>query len=191
MNIFNLSEEYLSLMAEIEEADGVLTEELEERLAVNEQNVHDKLRAYRYVKLMLESNVTLIDDEIERLNTIKKSKINTIERIKETMLNAILIFGEDGKSGNKKLDYYDFKLWTTNRQVLNVEREEEFNNPDYIRYSIGDKLSTEEYKKVKSLGISLDKVVTSINKVDLLADLKAGVKIEGAEIKIKPSLTIK
>jgi hypothetical protein len=191
MNIFNLSTEYLQLMSEIEELDGELTPELEERLSINQDNVRMKLKAYRYIKLMLDGDINVIDNEIERLSALKKSKNNTIDRIKETMLNAVLIFGDDGKSGNKKMDYPDFKLWTTNRQVLNIEREEEFNNPDYIKISIGDKLNWEDYNKIKQLDIGLEKVSTSISRTELLADLKLGVEVEGAEIKIKPSLTVK
>ncbi len=191
MNIFNLSTEYLQLMSEIEELDGELTPELEERLSINQDNVRMKLKAYRYIKLMLDGDINVIDNEIERLSALKKSKNNTIDRIKETMLNAVLIFGDDDKSGNKKMDYPDFKLWTTNRQVLSIEKEEEFNNPDYIKISIGDKLNWEDYNKIKQLDIGLEKVSTSINRIELLSDLKAGVEVEGAEIKIKPSLTVK
>ncbi len=191
MNIFNLTEEYLQLMRDIEEAEGELTPELEAALEINQKNIESKLRAYRYMILMLKGHVVTIEEEAERLNNLAKSKEKTIERLRDTILQAVLLFGEDGKSGNKKMDFVDFKLWTTNRQSVHIEQPDDFNNPDYLRYKIGDKLDVNSMNNILEICPDLSKIEKSISLVDLAADLKAGVEIEGVSFITKPSLTIK
>jgi len=195
MNIFNLSEEYLQLMSEIEELEGEITPEVAERLVINANNVHNKLRNYRYVILMMNGDINIIDDEIERLSKLKKSKTNAVNRLKQVMLDAVLLFGNDGKSGNKKMDFPDFKLWTTNRKSVFFFNEETFNNKEYLRYTIGDNLNVEQVEKIKTLlkadMVELEKINSSINKTLIKEELEAGVEIEGVELVTKASLTIK
>lgn len=190
MNIFQISEEYLKLMNDLEESEGVLTEELEERLKVNSDNIYEKLKAYRYIKLMLESDINMISDEINRLKAIEKSKTLAIERIKDTMLVATLLFGDTGKSGNKKLDYPDFKLYTVNKKAVVIEDELSFINSDYVRYSISEKLTEDELAKLVHIkpDVTADKVIL---KKELLSDLTDGVEVEGASVVIKPYINIK
>ena len=190
MNIFQISEEYLKLMNDLEESEGVLTEELEERLRVNSNNIYEKLKAYRYIKLMLESDVNMISDEINRLSNIKKSKTLAIERIKDVMLTSTLIFGDTGKTGNKKLDYPDFKLYTVNKKVVSIEDELSFTNPNYVRYSVSEVLTKEELDKVSTIkpDITADKLLL---KKEILSDLTEGVEIEGAAVVIKPYINIR
>jgi hypothetical protein len=191
MNIFNLTEEYLKLMRDIEDAEGELTPELAEALEINQKNVESKLKAYRYMILMLKGHLTVIEDEVNRLRNLAKSKESTIDRLRDTMLQAVLLFGEDGKSGNKKLDFIDFKLWTTNRQSAKVENPDEFNNPDYVLYKIGDKLDTRYLNQILEICPDITKIEKVIDNTTLTNDLKLGVDVEGVSLITKPSLTIK
>jgi len=191
-NIFNLEQEYLQLISEIEELDGEITPEIEERLAINSQNVHNKLRSYRYITLMIDGDIRVIDDEIERLKNLKESKSKAIERVRKVMLDAVLLFGTDGKSGNKKMDFAEFKMWTTNRKSVFISNEDTFNNTDYLNYKLGNNLNKETFDKISKLIEGEEvKVSTAINKTAIKEALEAGGEVNGAILINKPSLTIK
>jgi hypothetical protein len=191
MNIFNLTEEYLNLISEIEELEGELTPELEERLRINQSNFEYKLRNYRYIILMLNSDINMIKDEIDRLKSISESKLKSIDRLKENMLQAVLLFGADGKSGNKKLEFSDFKLWTTNRESVQILDEDNFNDPLYTAYSTTTKFTKDQLEKIEKDIKSLDTISKSISKTLIKEAIKEGVEVDGAQIVVKPSLTIK
>ena len=63
----------------------------------------------------------LIKDESERLANLKKSKESLIDKLKGKVLNATTIFGYDGKSGNKKLDFDTLKVYTVNKDKIEVD----------------------------------------------------------------------
>jgi exo-beta-1,3-glucanase (GH17 family) len=192
-NIFNLSEEYIKLMYDIEECDGELTEELLNRLNVNATDVEQKVKAYDYIMKYAASDIATIDCEIERLNKIKQSKTNLIDRLKKVLLNVTLLMGYSGKTGNKKLDYDTLKLYTVGKDKLCFANEDTFNNVDFIDYNLSlSKLNDEEVLKVAEI---LNKEVTSvkhIQKTELLKKLKSGeVFLEDVTVINEPYIVIK
>ena len=78
-NLFEIKDEYLKLLDEVRENDGVITEELESKLAMTIDNMHEKCHAYRSYMLTLKGENNVIDDEIKRLQAIKKRNNNTID----------------------------------------------------------------------------------------------------------------
>ena len=51
------------------------------------------------------ADIAAIDAEAKRLAELKKSKAKVIERLSNTLIDAINQFGETSKSGSKFLDY--------------------------------------------------------------------------------------
>ena len=48
-NIYEIADDYIAVIAEIEDNEGELTEDLEKRLQITEDELEEKLRAYRSV----------------------------------------------------------------------------------------------------------------------------------------------
>ena len=81
MNIFEISKELESVFDELEENGGELTDELEEKLSISQDEFRSKVDAYLSVIRHTESDVDCCDKEIKRLQAVKKSKQNAIERL--------------------------------------------------------------------------------------------------------------
>jgi len=92
-NIYNITTEFLQLEAQLIENGGELTEELSQALQINKDELQHKSIQYGYVIKSLSDNVDAIDNEIKRLQAIKKANENAIDRLKDTLSNAMQLFG--------------------------------------------------------------------------------------------------
>lgn len=126
MNIFEISRELDSIFDELEENGGELTEELEEQLSISQDEFTSKVKAYLSVIKRTESDVECCDKEIKRLQDVKRSKQNSIEKLKNILIWAIDKFGEVNKSGNKYIDLGTDKLTIRNSEKVVV-------NDDYAK----------------------------------------------------------
>lgn len=91
MNLYNIKSEYLAIAQEL--AEGELTPELEQALMITESNLQEKAINYGYVIKNFESEVDIIDEEIKRLNVLKKARINAVEKLKTNISDAMQLFG--------------------------------------------------------------------------------------------------
>jgi len=90
-SLYNIEQEYLEIANQLE--DGELSPELETALAINEQQLQGKAVAYAYVIKESEDTVSAIDSEIKRLQGLKKTEQNKAKRLKETISNAMELYG--------------------------------------------------------------------------------------------------
>jgi len=120
-NIFDIGQEYLDIMNEIEECEGVLTPELEAKLSISQDELEKKLKAYHHIIQSNKSDILTCEAEIERLTSTKLVKQNIIDKLRERILQATLLYGETGKSGNKKLKFDTIQTYTTNRDSINID----------------------------------------------------------------------
>ena len=120
MNIFNISQELEDIFLQIEENGGEITPELEERLAITEDKLHDKLDSYRRVYSKFMSDAKTCKEEETRIAKLRKTKENQAERLKDTMLAAVQQFGALGKSGNRLINLPDAKLYTKSSACTEV-----------------------------------------------------------------------
>lgn len=91
MNLFNIKQEYLNIAMQL--TDGELTPELEQALEITMENLNDKAVNYGYVIKNFESEVDIIDAEIKRLQELKRSRINAVEKLKTNITEAMELFG--------------------------------------------------------------------------------------------------
>jgi hypothetical protein len=89
----HIETEYLTLIAEIEERQGELTPELEKELIINETQLQSKSIAYLEVVSGKEALNIRIDDEIKRLQALKKSNNTLISNLKGRLLQAVKLYG--------------------------------------------------------------------------------------------------
>ena len=121
MNIFQISQDLLDAFSELEENGGELTDELEAKLTVSQADFKTKVENYTKVIKQAESDVELVDKEIKRLQELKKSKNNAIDRLKKVVICAIEMCGETNKSGNKYYDYGTGKITIRNTTKVDVD----------------------------------------------------------------------
>lgn len=91
-SLFNITNEYQYTISQLE--DGECTPELEKALEISQQELNQKSIAYLEVIRNREAFIFNIDEEIKRLQGLKKSTTNLVSRLKDNLLNAVLTFGE-------------------------------------------------------------------------------------------------
>ena len=119
-SIYNITTELEDIFLELEENGSELTPELEERLAITQDNLKEKLNNYRKAYTMLNLDAESCKKEEQRLAVLRKTKENNAERLKGIMLDAVIAYGDLGKSGNKVINLVDSKLYTKNSNVLKL-----------------------------------------------------------------------
>lgn len=161
-SLYNIEEEYLKIANQLE--DGELSPELETALAINEAELQGKAVAYAYVIKDSDDTVDAIDAEIKRLQGLKKTEQNKSKRLKETISNAMELYGiQEIKTETLKLNF------RRSEGVICTDSE----------VSIDKDLCT---------------VVPETSKPNLTAikkAIKAGVDVKGFEIEERYSLQIK
>jgi len=118
-NLYNITQEYLDIASKLMELDGELTDELNEALAINKNDLETKATNYAYVILQAQMDSEIIDKEIERLMSAKARRTNMIARLKERVKNAMQIYGID------KVESPTLKLSLRKSEAVEVEDVEE------------------------------------------------------------------
>lgn len=127
-NYFEIRTDLLNIVRQLEE--GEVTDELQEELRITEKDLEIKLKSYAKAVRMIEGEITIIKDEKDRLDKHIKSKELTINKLKNVIKDAVNLFGYNGKSGNKKLDYEDIKFYTRIGEELIIP--DNFESTDYL-----------------------------------------------------------
>lgn len=160
-SLYKINAEYMELFGRIEMAEGVLTPELEEELIIKKSELEVKSIAYVEVIKQRESFNDRIDEEIKRLQAMKKSNDTLVSRLKSNLLQAVSIFGnyEAGfvKIGTRK-----------SKQVV-------------VDYDVND--LPKQYKTVK--------VTETADKVAIKKAIESGETVYGCRLVENVNLTIK
>lgn len=166
-SLWNITQEFLALASLIEEAGGEATDAVMEELAISRENFQHKAEGYARLILKWESEIDAAAAEIKRIQAIKKTKENSLARLKDTLLFALQAFGqEDDKTGVKRYETPLFKLST--RRSVAVEIVDETELPDAFWV-----------------------VKKEVSKSAIAASLKDGEEVPGAVLKENYSVQIK
>ena len=111
----------------MEENGGEVTDEVMEDLAIRRDNFSHKAEAYAKFILKLESESDQAAAELKRIQAIKKAKDKTVERLRENLLAALMLFGLEDSKGVRRYETPLAKLST--RKSVSVEILEEGNLP--------------------------------------------------------------
>lgn len=90
MEIFKIAQEFLDLLNEIEELEGELTPELEERLKINAENMAKKMEGYCKLILWYDTQIIAAKEETERLRKLIKRAERSQEWMKGAMLDVMV-----------------------------------------------------------------------------------------------------
>lgn len=118
-SLFSIKAELQDIILQLEE--GEATEEIVAKLGITEDNLKDKIGDYLQVIKRHQCDVKECSDEVARVNQIKKTRNNTLERLKDAVLEAVLMFGSTGKSGNKVIEGSTYKVYSCNTTVTKLD----------------------------------------------------------------------
>ena len=145
-SLYNINEDQLMLIAEIEAMEGEITPEMEEKLAITEGQLKQKSIAYLEVIAVKDAFNSKIDEEIKRLQALKKRNNNTVTRLKDTLLVAVKTFGDfeigTQKFGTRKSSSVNiidaekvpakFKTITTTTSISKADVKKAINNGEEV-----------------------------------------------------------
>lgn len=162
-SIYQIELSHRNIVDELEENGGELTPEIETQLAITYEDLQQKGVAYSFVIKDQVEIIKQIDDEIDRLQNRKKAKEKIVDRLKETLCNAMEVFGV------QKLESPIVSISLRHSESVEV-----------LHLAMLD----EEYKKCST-------PVWSADKIKIKQAFKDGKIIEGALLVKKNSLQIK
>lgn len=121
--LFQLTQEELNFLALMEENGGEVTDEILEDLAIRRENFQHKAEAYAKFILKLEGEADQAAAEIKRIQGLKKAKEAVATRLKDTLLQALQVFGQEDKAGVRRFETALCKLSTRRSQAVEVTDE--------------------------------------------------------------------
>jgi uncharacterized small protein (DUF1192 family) len=162
ISIYQIEQSYNQLAEELIENGGELTPELEQSLAITEEQLQNKSVAYSFVIKEMDADIDIIDAEIKRLQAAKKQREKASEYLKDRIKHAMDLFSIDEiKTPLVKINF---------RKSESVEVE----NVNALPYA---------YKTVK--------VVETADKVAIKEAIKNGADIIGCRLVANKNLQIK
>ena len=150
----------------MEDMGGELTDEIAEELAIRRDNFKDKAEAYAKFILKLESEAEQAAAEIKRIQALKKAKENTVLRLKETLLAALMVFTEEDAKGIRRYETPLAKLSTRKSQAVEV---------------LDETILPSEFWVIKK----------EVSKSTISQAIKDGEEVPGAQLKDNISLSIR
>jgi hypothetical protein len=153
MNLFQITQEFLELASLIEEAGGEVNDAILEELAISRDNFAHKAEGYTKLILKWESESEAASAEIKRIQALKKTKDNAIARLRDTLLQALMVFGSEDSKGVKRYETALLKLST--RRSAAVEITDETALPDEA-FVIKREVSKTAIKRLLEDGMEID-----------------------------------
>lgn len=164
LSLYQIEAEYLQIAEQLQESFGELTPELELSLAINKEQLEVKSAGYAYVIKETESEIDIIDKEIERLTSLKSQRQKSIDRLKTSVKSAMELYGVEKIVSNL------ITITLAKNPASTVIEDES--------------LIPSKYKKKETK--------ISVIKADVTNALKAGLKVKGARLETgKTNLRIK
>jgi len=123
MSLWTIKKEYETILNDTIDDDGVVSEQAEQLLAINFEKRDDTAKNYYYIINNLEHENGQIDEEIKRLQALKKRNKTKIELLSRSIIGLINLYGEF------KSNLLNFK--TRKSTVVEVNEDVELSE-DYI-----------------------------------------------------------
>jgi len=164
--LWQLTQEELSFISLMEENGGEVNDEIMEDLAIRRENFQTKAEAYAKFILKLESEADQAAAEIKRIQALKKAKENTVLRLRESLLAALMVFTEEDAKGIRRYETPLAKLSTRKSQSVEV---------------LDDTAIPAEFWVIKK----------EVSKSTISQAIKDGAEVPGAQLRENVSLSIR
>lgn len=166
MNLYQITADQFSIIALLEENGGEATEDVLNALEINREAFSKKAEAYAHVIIKLDGEVDIISAEIKRLQSLKKTKENSVTRLKESLTQAMLAFGEQDDKGIRRYKTPTLSLSTRKSEAVSIDDEK----------AIDSRFIVTKHEISKSL---------------ISEAIKNGIEVDGASLVVKYSVQIK
>ena len=160
--IFNIQTEYKSIIKALIDNGGELNDELQTAIEITQKELYKKTESYSWAIKEIDGEISIIKEEIERLQGLINSRDKAIKRMKDVILNAMETFEID------KIETPLIKISIRESEAVEVINEAQI--PD-IYFA--------------------EKTTKTLSKTMIKEAIKSGASIDGAIIKINKSLQIK
>lgn len=121
-SLYNISEDILRIFDDVEQNDGEITDEQYDALVIKQEELKTKLDAYVKAIKSWEVDEKALKDEKKKFNDRQNVFKNRIERLKKAALDAVLAFGEQGKS-NMFIELPTCRLFSRASKAVEVNEE--------------------------------------------------------------------
>jgi hypothetical protein len=189
-SLFDIQKEYLELVDELLETEGELTPELEKKLEINKNDLEQKVLAYDKIIKLCSGDIETAKVELERIGGFIQSKQRIIDKLKQTLLNTLLIYGNKDNKEIYRLEFNTIKLSTRKSKSVYFEDESEISSK-YIKFTIKNLDSDTYLSIIDTLGINNAEVDSKISKTLIKEDLEKNEIVAGAVLKENLNLVIK
>lgn len=162
-SMYQIRVDHLSLMQMIEDADGELTEEIEQALNLTQDEFNEKALSYGLVVKHFDDEAEIINKEILRLSDKLKQAQKRKELFMQRLGEAMLQFGVE------KIETPTLKL--SFRKSESIEIEDESLIPEFVKEEVP--------------------ATWKISKTKIKAAIKEGQTIPGASLVVNQNLQIK
>jgi hypothetical protein len=139
MNIYKIQNEFQLIIAEVINNEGEITPELETALTINKEQLQSKAVDYCYVIKQLDYDCEQIDNEIARLNKLKKVRSNLTDRLKNTVSSAMQLYDVE------KIETPLIKLSFRNSESVEITNEQQLD----ACFMVTKTVSTPDKKAIK------------------------------------------
>lgn len=119
-SLYQISEDILRIFNDVESAEGEITDEQYDALCIKQDELKEKLDSYVKAIKSWEVDEKALKDEKKRFNDRQNVYKNRIERLKAAALQAVLTFGEHGKS-NMFIELPNFRLFSRSSQSIEID----------------------------------------------------------------------
>jgi hypothetical protein len=191
-SLFNIRQDHMTVLALIEENEGELTTDLEDKLRLTEEGFKDKAISYGFVVRKLEAESDVVAAEIKRLTAFKQRADRKAELFKQMLDEGMRQFGYDKvESELLKIGY---------RKSNPVELSDGFADSILKYADVSITLNEDKVKAAQADGqevsvtedmLSYFDIEPSISKKRIGLALKEGMIIPGASMPEKKNLQIK
>lgn len=166
-SLYHITNEFIEIRDAL--TDGELTPELEQALEINEKELSNKAVNYSFIIKDFENRVSAINEEIKRLQALKKTATNAVDRLKKNVAGAMETFGVE------KIEHDLITLSLRKSQSVQIA--------DDLVPMMHDEPALREF--------TVEKTTYSFDKNALKNALKSGREFDGVQLVENKSLQIK
>lgn len=121
-SLYNIQEDILRIFNEVENNDGEITEELYNDLCIKQEELANKLDNYIKAIKEWQKDAEYCKSEKKSINARQNVYNNRVEKLKKAVLNAVMNFGEEGKT-NKFIELPTCRIFTRASKSTIIDEE--------------------------------------------------------------------
>ena len=128
------------------ESDGEISDDIESQLIENESNLSSKLDGYQKFSTYLNGQVEYLKSVEEQYVKRRKTIENSIKRLRERMLNAMLVTGND----KIKTTEHNYSVSESEKWIVNIDNIDEEIKLDLVKQGLGENVFKTNLSEVKN-----------------------------------------